>query len=90
MPQALEIIRKAGKRPGRADLPPKLEWECELWTWFQRLKVPQGMDGLPCADRGAFLAVVQREGWDWDIAFGLLHLIESTIAKECRESEANG
>lgn len=85
----LQTYRDTQRRVTKAELPPPLHWEHEVFTWFQRLSVPQGPDGLPSACRHTFLAVAQREGWDWDTAFGLLRVIETHIAKEHHAREAN-
>lgn len=66
-------------RPGKADLPPRLQWETEIWTWFWRLAEVPAAGGGPRAGRAAWLELIRTQGWCPDLAFGLLRVIEAAL-----------
>ena len=76
----MQTLLKLGKRPARSDLPPRMQWEASIWTWFDRLGRPPPMGGAPQVAGEAWLNLCDRFGWDQDLAFRLLGKIESAFA----------
>lgn len=76
----MQIYRDLKRRIPRPLQPPPLQWEAEAWRWRCRLAIPDGQGGL-LVERAAWLAVADRLGWDLDLAFHLLLLIETALSE---------
>lgn len=74
-PAALDVLRANGLRPSARDYGPRLHWECDIWTWFQRLS-----SGHPArVDGWRWLQLATRESWHEDTAFTLLAVVEQAV-----------
>jgi len=67
-------------KPGKADLPPPLRWEAEIWQWFWRLAEPTPA-GTMRVPGHVWQQACDRNGWCPDIAFGLLQVVHAELAK---------
>ncbi|HEY9544836.1 MAG TPA: hypothetical protein VIR56_02450, partial [Solimonas sp.] len=84
-PEGLAAIIDQKLRPAKADYGTQLHWERGLWVWFGQLCV-----GHPrMVDRMAWWKTIEHEGWDADLAWRLLNVLEGTYAEAAAAEAEN-
>lgn len=78
------MLRDLGHRPAKRDLPPPLKWEAQVWIWFQRLATHPPMGGPARVDGAGWLSICDRMGWNQEVAFELLGVIQNKLAEPAK------
>ncbi|MCE5182359.1 MAG: DUF1799 domain-containing protein [Betaproteobacteria bacterium] len=77
-------MRNAGMEIDPSDLPPGMAWEAAVWELYERMQTQWrvGFGGRTGLDYNPAIKLIERYGWDLELALDLLGVIEHTILEE--------